>query len=572
LPGIFSVAISLASAGDKWETLSSVQIGRLNYPHQQRNQAMSEPTARLKSSPPVVTLREEPSRMGRIIVLLVPSLFGSIVFHVVLFAIFFLVMLPTANADKDAVPKEDAGRLEADESRTDKIPFMSVDEDPAALKSGDDIQNDSSRIEKFTVPGANMPEANIGMVDGPKDKPPVNLPLPFGLGRDNGQGGDLETPFAGNIRAAGKAGGVPHGVPLSGSFYGRGGATREEVLAAGQGTTASEAAVTRGLKWLARQQMPDGRWMLNSPNLPPSERGSEANDIAATALGLLPLLATGNTHKPAKDNLYDKVIDKGLKFLIRNQDQQTGYFGGTMYSHGLATIALCEAYGLSQDPILRRPAQKAINLLINTQHEAGGWRYGPAKSAGDLSITGWQLMAIKSAQMASLDVPPIVTTRGKSFLNACANADEGYGYVAGSPSTPRMTAVGLLCRQYMENWGPSHPRMIKAINAHLKNNPPNRPDVYYYYYATQVMHHFGGDAWREWNEKMREYLIQTQDKNDQSANFGSWSAAGDPWGRHGGRLMMTSLNLLTLEVYYRYLPLYYRDAGYKMDKAVQAAQ
>jgi hypothetical protein len=83
------------------------------------------------------------------------------------------------------------------------------------------------------------------------------------------------------------------------------------------------------------------------------------------------------------------------------------------------------------------------------------------------------------------------------------------------------------------------------------------------------MHHFGGEAWKDWNDRMRETLIKKQEKNEKSPNFGSWSPEGDPWARVGGRLMITSLNLLTLEVYYRYLPLYYRDAGYKMDKAVQ---
>ena len=96
-----------------------------------------------------------------------------------------------------------------------------------------------------------------------------------------------------------------------------------------------------------------------------------------------------------------------------------------------------------------------------------------------------------------------------------------------------MTAVGLLCRQYMENWGPSHPRMIKAIQSHIKTNPPDRQDVYYYYYATQVMHHFGGEEWKAWNEKMRDYLIKKQDGNNNSAHFGSWSPEGDQWGRAG---------------------------------------
>src|SRR5262249_40161774 len=161
---------------------------------------------------------------------------------------------------------------------------------------------------------------------------------------------------------------------------------------------------------------------------------------------------------------------------------------------------------------------------------------------GDMSISGWQMMALKSGQMAGLDVPSFTIARAKLFLNNHATPDEGYAYLKDSGGSLRMTAVGLLCRQYMDGWGPLHPRIIKSIQNHIKPNAPDRKDVYYYYYATQVMHHFGGEEWRLWNEKMREYLIKTQDVRKDHANFGSWSPEGDQWGRAGGRLMMTSMN------------------------------
>src|SRR5690606_9696430 len=132
---------------------------------------------------------------------------------------------------------------------------------------------------------------------------------------------------------------------------------------------------------------------------------------------------------------------------------------------------------------------------------------------GDLSIAGWQIMALKSGQMAGLDVPTITVKRAISFLDSCSSPEGGYGYT-GPANSPRLTAVGLLCRQYMQNWGPSHPRMIQSINNIIKKNPPNKQDVYYYYYATQVMHHFGGEAWRDWNEQMREFLLKKQDSNN----------------------------------------------------------
>ena len=105
---------------------------------------------------------------------------------------------------------------------------------------------------------------------------------------------------------------------------------------------------------------------------------------------------------------------------------------------------MCEAYGLSQDPGLRRSAQKAINYIVNAQHDGGGWRYGPARP-GDTSVTGWQIMALKSGQMAGLDVPTVACRPGQSLPRQLCNADEGYGYTdpaqAARPHDRRRPAV-----------------------------------------------------------------------------------------------------------------------------------
>jgi hypothetical protein len=321
-------------------------------------------------------------------------------------------------------------------------------------------------------------------------------------------------------------------------------------------STASEAAVARGLKWLVRMQSADGRWMLDGPF---PDKGL-ANDTAATALALLPMLAAGKTHKPDKYNPYDRPVEKGLNFLLRRQDKKTGNLGGEMYGHALAAIVLCEAYGLTQDPVLRRPAQMAVNYIIASQHEAGGWRYGPGQP-GDMSVTGWQVMALKSGQMAGLDVPVVTLVKSQRFLDSLnSTRDEGYGYV-NRTSAPTTTAIALLCRQFTQGWGPQNLRLIRGIDNHLKPvRPGMKNDSYYYYYATQVMYHFGGEAWKDWNAQMRDSLVKSQETNLEAPLYGSWSSVGDAWGsRGGGRLMVTSLNLLTLEVYYRYLPLYQRE-------------
>src|SRR5262249_20741497 len=167
----------------------------------------------------------------------------------------------------------------------------------------------------------------------------------------------------------------------------------------------SEAAVSGGLQWILLQQHEDGRWGLEGPY----PDAGQANDIAGTAFGLLPLLGAGKTHKMAgkvgDNKRYGDAVLKGLLYLIRKQDKRTGDLGGGMYAHGLAAIALCEAYAMTQDKaLLQRPAQMAINYILYAQHDRGGWRYGP-KQAGDTSVVGWQIMALKSAQMANLNVP-----------------------------------------------------------------------------------------------------------------------------------------------------------------------
>src|SRR5262249_34925206 len=145
----------------------------------------------------------------------------------------------------------------------------------------------------------------------------------------------------------------------------------------------------------------------------------------------------------------------------------------------------------------------------------------------------------------------------------CMTADgSGYGYQGPEP-TPTMSSVGLLCRLYLGT-GPRNTGIVAGVN-YLKQTPPGSTNsLYYYYYATQVMHHVGGEAWEFWNPRMRQLLISKQDKGKDpkhSHQKGSWAPAGDAHAGAGGRMMITSLSILTLEVYYRHLPLYRRDLG-----------
>lgn len=340
------------------------------------------------------------------------------------------------------------------------------------------------------------------------------------------------------------------------------------------GNSASEAAVARALQWFARHQATDGRWSLHQFHVHghcncSAQSKSVQNDVAATAFALLAFLGTGQTHKTGADkgNLYAKVVERGLKYLVLNQNRQ-GEFHPNMYAHGLATIAICEAYALTSDPALRGPAQRAINYIVDAQSGEGGWRYAARQAGIDTSVTGWQVMALKSGQMAGLDVPTRTLKAAVQGLDSVATPDGGgYGYT-GPGETPTLSAVGLLCRQYL-GWGPRHPGLLAGVERLSRIGPaPN--NLYYNYYATQVMHHMGGGPWEAWNPRMRDALVATQDRGDKNPHqHGSWApAAGDSiTGDHGGRIMATSLSVLTLEVYYRHLPLYRRDIG--GDKALK---
>jgi hypothetical protein len=176
-------------------------------------------------------------------------------------------------------------------------------------------------------------------------------------------------------------------------------------------------------------------------------------------------------------------------------------------------------------------------------------------------------MALKSGQIAGLSVPRAVLKKVERFLDSVESSkrDGGYSYMPSGTESLAMTAVGGLCRQYL-GVNPRNPSLLGTVRR-LKATKPGTNDIYYEYYATQVMHHMGGDAWSYWNlgpdgsGKMgiRDMLIAKQDKgqNGKLGQLGSF-----PGHDHvGGRLGATSLCLLSLEVYYRHLPLYRRDVG-----------
>ena len=364
---------------------------------------------------------------------------------------------------------------------------------------------------------------------------------------------------------------------------GRTGDSKQALVESKGGTRASEVAVSRALKWIVEHQNPDGTWSLihsggacrgrcaNDAKLPEKSKAFQQSLRSGTSLALLPLLGAGQTHLEGK---YKNVIGRGLAALIAmgrpDEDfpRASWMDSGRMYSHGIASIVLAEAYGLTKDPDLRTPAQAAINFIAYAQNPAeGGWRYSPQKAGdlGDVSVAGWQIMALKSAQLADLEVPSRVTERARRFLDTTQhNGGSRYAYLpmveGGDERKPTrtLTAVGLLCRMYL-GWQRDDPRLRSGIEWMIGKGP-SEGNYYRNYYAAQTLfHHTGGEgaAWRAWNEPMREQLIEQQERRGHER--GSWWVPGPHNGR-GGRLYTTALATMTLEVYYRYLPIYRADA------------
>ncbi len=331
----------------------------------------------------------------------------------------------------------------------------------------------------------------------------------------------------------------------------------------GEKEAKTQAAIAEGLQWLARHQAPDGHWSLNAfdgdGHCNCTGRGTH-NDVAGTAFGLLPLLGAGMTHKSPGPfyRPYADPVRRGLDYL-RHVENDKGDFGQGMYAHALATLTLCEAYGLTTDAGLKEPAQRAVDYIVAAQHPTnGGWRYRPLDPAGDTSVTGWQVLALASARHAGLKVPRETWQRTAVFLESVASDDgSAYGYTSPGLGSPAMTAAGLFCRLQL-GWKPTNPSLVKGV-AHLQAIPPSpaTPNLYYYHYATRVMEGVGGKDWEQWESRLRQLLLQTQDRGDDPKHAhqkGSWSPDRDLFGKAGGRVMITSLALILLESCARHDP------------------
>ena len=417
-----------------------------------------------------------------------------------------------------------------------------------------DLSFASSIVEEedkgVEIPPAEEPVEKPELEEAKTEKPPVEDPVA------------APPPKAEVAEAPGAAVGESSAPVIGTLLNGREEGQRQALVKQFGGSDATEAAVARALEWLVRQQGRDGLWSLQGPYM---DAGSQENRLAATAMALLAFQGAGNTPQHGR---HRAAVARGWKALVAQQ-LPAGNFDinpvphhHSLYSHAQATIALCELYGMTKAEAWEMPARRAVSYVIQAQGPNGGWRYGPGEN-GDMSVTGWFMMALKSAEMGGIEVPAKTFQSIEAFVDAVA-VERGtrYGYRRDVPDVPpaqvtaAVSAEGLLCRQYL-GWMRDDPRLVEGLERLVAGNVfdfENDKDFYAWYYVTQVAHHLGGPAWDRWNAKLRDELPARQVKNGREA--GSWDPSLDKWGHIAGRLYATCFCTWMLEVYYRHLPLY----------------
>ncbi len=318
----------------------------------------------------------------------------------------------------------------------------------------------------------------------------------------------------------------------------------------------ADAAVRRGLDWLKGSQQASGAWTLGD--------GREATSV--TSLAVLAFLAAG--HLPGEPGPYREAIERGVRYVVSHQAANgllaTNTINGPMYCHGISTLMLAEVVGLAPDPKLaaevRTALARAVDVILRAQAarklddgQAGGWRYQPDSPDSDLSVSGWQVMALRAARSAGCTVPAEAIDRAVAYVQRCAVPGGGFAYQpGGAPNNPR-TGTGTLA---LEICG-THQSPEAVAGAEYLSKPENAPRwgapyfFYEVYYVPQALFQVGDRYFRPYYPRLVTLLLEHQDRD------GSW-LSGDGNDRTGGRGYCTAMAVLALAVEYRYLPIYQR--------------
>lgn len=347
-----------------------------------------------------------------------------------------------------------------------------------------------------------------------------------------------------------------------------------------------EVAVDQGIEYLARSQNPDGSWNSGRPFGNNFGNNVGLRDPAVTALCVMAFLSSG--HVPGEGR-YGEVIEKGVKYVASHQ-QRNGMFSASqfgltvMYSHGICTLMIAEVVGLMPDrrqaESLRAQLVNAVKLIRSAQcllgENTGGWRYTPDGRDSDISVTGWQVMALRAAKNVGCDVPAETVEKAVGYIKRCYDPQSGgYRYMRYSPVTVPCTAASILSQELCGREYHASEESLRAAGYVLRRenilNQARSHFFYGIYYTSQAMFQIGDDAskagenntpnnyWRQYRQILHSLLL----KQYPPKAGGFWQSAS-PDDMAAGVNYCTAMAILALTVEYRYLPIYQR--GHESDE------
>jgi hypothetical protein len=329
-------------------------------------------------------------------------------------------------------------------------------------------------------------------------------------------------------------------------------------IARGQGAPSDrevDRSIVRALSFLAAQQKPSGAWQLKNPS-----RGQDA--ASTTSLAVMAFMAAG--HVPG-EGPYGEAMERGVRWVLSNQRPNDGIFqnragNGPMYTHGICTLMLAEVAGMvdaSLSDRVRSSLEKAILVILRSQavpksqRHSGGWRYNASSNDSDLSVTGWQLLALRAAKNIGCDVPAEAIEDAVSYVNKCAGRNGGFSYHPDQGVNATRSGTGILC---LEICGEHHaPATMRAAD-YLLARPLQYEDGFFFYgvyYCTVGMFQVGGRHWNVTRDHITSLLLSKQQPD------GSWNPQ-DGSEASFGPIYATSMSVLALAVEYQYLPIYQR--------------
>jgi len=314
-----------------------------------------------------------------------------------------------------------------------------------------------------------------------------------------------------------------------------------------------DESIRRALRWLASEQQASGAWTTND----------FGESTATTALAMMAFLSAG--HVPG-EGPYGRHLPRGLAWLMSQQQPNGLLVGrdgghGPMYSHGIATLMLAEISGMvedSQADACRECLLRAVKLIVDAQNHPrppehdGGWRYQPTSGDSDLSVSAWQLLALRAAKDIGCDVPAENIDRAVAYLKRLhVKHDGGFGYMVGHGSTITRAGTGITA---LEVCGEHRTAETLAAARMILSRPLVRTEHYFFYgayYCTIGMYKVGGEEWQQSREALYRTILDLQNP------AGYWTPE-DGTERQAGKVYSTALAVLALAIEYGYLPIYQR--------------